>query len=89
MTSKSFPLRHAELLQRAAMEAPTATKTLAAIAIPPTTADTSTTAPLPATAKGPAAVEPPVAAVARALRYNDLRAIYRRYTAVREAWYKA
>ncbi|EWZ77405.1 hypothetical protein FOWG_18183 [Fusarium oxysporum f. sp. lycopersici MN25] len=63
------------------MEAPTATKTLAAIAIPPTTADTSTTAPLPATAKGPAAVEPPVAAVARALRYNDLRAIYRRYTA--------
>ncbi|EXK26753.1 hypothetical protein FOXG_22256 [Fusarium oxysporum f. sp. lycopersici 4287] len=59
------------------------------MAAPPATANTSITAPLSATAKGPAAVESPVAAVARALRYDDPQAIYQRYTAVREAWYKA
>ncbi|KAF4339788.1 hypothetical protein FBEOM_6326 [Fusarium beomiforme] len=59
------------------------------MAAPPATADTSTTAPLSATAKGPAAVGSPVAAVAQALRYDDPQAIYQRYTAAREAWYKA
>ncbi|EWY79956.1 hypothetical protein FOYG_16898 [Fusarium oxysporum NRRL 32931] len=88
MTLKSCPLYHAELLERAAIEAPTATETLAATAVPPTTANTST-APLPATANGPAVVESPVAAVAQALQYNNPQAIYQRYTAAREAWYKA
>ncbi|EXM14544.1 hypothetical protein FOTG_17053 [Fusarium oxysporum f. sp. vasinfectum 25433] len=58
---------------------------------PPTVAETSTIALLPATTKGLAAIESSVEAVAvtPVLRYDDPRAIYQRYTAAREDWYKA
>ncbi|KAH7461505.1 hypothetical protein FOMA001_g18980 [Fusarium oxysporum f. sp. matthiolae] len=91
MSSKSCPLRHTEISQRAATDVPVATPTLTAMSNPPTVAETSTIALLPATTKGLAAIESSVEAVAvtPVLRYDDPRAIYQRYTAAREDWYKA
>jgi hypothetical protein len=76
MTSKSCPLRHAELLQRVAAEAPAA-------------AEAAADADAAAAAEAPAAAEAAAAVAAPALRYDDPRAIYQRYITARDTWYKA